>query len=78
MRKIIYLINPISGTRGKSSLQQLITRRTEQQGIPFSIHSTTADGNYEFLRSIIQEEKVTDIVICGGDGTVSAVMAAAP
>ena len=75
-RKIIYLINPISGTRGKSSLQQLITQRTQRENIEFSIYPTNPEGNYEFLRTVIQQEKVTDIVICGGDGTVSAVMAA--
>jgi diacylglycerol kinase (ATP) len=75
-RKIIYLINPISGTRGKSSLQQLITQRTQRENIEFSIYPTNAEGNYDFLRAVIQQEKVTDVVICGGDGTVSAVMAA--
>lgn len=75
-RKIIYLINPISGTRGKGSLQQLITQRTQRENIEYSIYPTNAEGNYDFLRTVIQQEKVTDVVICGGDGTVSAVMAA--
>ena len=75
-RKIIYLINPISGTGGKTSLQQLITQRTRAAGIEFSIHPTNAAGNYDFLREMIRQENVTDVVICGGDGTVSAVMAA--
>jgi YegS/Rv2252/BmrU family lipid kinase len=75
-RKIIYLINPISGTRGKSSLQQLITQRTQRENIEYSIYPTNAEGNYDFLRTVIQQEKVTDVVVCGGDGTVSAVMAA--
>jgi diacylglycerol kinase (ATP) len=75
-RKIIYLINPISGTHGKSSLQELITRRTQGQGIDFSILPTMADGNYDYLLPVIEREAVTDIVVCGGDGTVSAVAAA--
>jgi diacylglycerol kinase (ATP) len=75
-RKIFYLINPISGTRGKRSLQDLITRRTKEAGIEFSILPTDAAGDYSFLIPMIGEEGVTDIVICGGDGTVSAVAAA--
>jgi diacylglycerol kinase (ATP) len=75
-RKIIYLINPISGTRGKSSLQELITKKTREAGIEFSIRPTDAAGNYDFLIPLIEKEKVTDIVICGGDGTVSAVASA--
>jgi YegS/Rv2252/BmrU family lipid kinase len=75
-RKIIYLINPISGTRGKRSLKELITRRTQQEGLEFSILPTDAGGDYSFLIPVIEKEKITDIVICGGDGTVSAVAAA--
>jgi diacylglycerol kinase (ATP) len=75
-RKIIYLINPISGTRGKHSLKEMIRQKTQEQGIDFSILPTSAEGDYSHLSSLIRAEGVTDIVICGGDGTVSAVMAA--
>ncbi len=75
-RKIIYLINPISGTRGKTSLQELIVRETERKGIAFRILPTDAAGNYAYLLPMIKDEGVTDIVVCGGDGTVSAVSAA--
>jgi YegS/Rv2252/BmrU family lipid kinase len=73
-RKIIYLINPISGTHGKASVQQLITRRTQKEGIEFNILPTNAEGNYAFLLPLIREQQVTDIVVCGGDGTLSAVL----
>ena len=75
-RKIIYLINPISGTRGKASLRELITGRTTAQSIPFGILPTDAEGRYDHLLTLIEEEGVTDVVVCGGDGTVSAVAAA--
>jgi diacylglycerol kinase (ATP) len=75
-RKIIYLINPISGTRGKRSLSDLIARRTTKAGVDFIILPTDAAGNYSFLLPMIEQDEVTDIVICGGDGTVSAVAAA--
>jgi diacylglycerol kinase (ATP) len=74
-RKIIYLINPISGTQGKSSLKQLISRKTTDQKIDFEIIHTNAEGNYHFLKNKIEKESITDIVICGGDGTVNAVAA---
>jgi diacylglycerol kinase family enzyme len=75
-RKIIYLINPISGTRGKRSLKEMIRQKTQEQGIEFSILPTNVEGDYNYLSEVIRAEGVTDIVICGGDGTVSAVMAA--
>jgi YegS/Rv2252/BmrU family lipid kinase len=74
-RKIIYLINPISGTRGKSSIKELIIRRTKEENIDFEILPTNAEGDYSFLPGLISKEHVTDIVVCGGDGTVNAVAA---
>ena len=75
-RKILYLINPISGTRGKRSLQEMIRQRTQEQGIEFHILPTSAAGDYSHLSGLIRQEVFTDIVICGGDGTVSSVAAA--
>ncbi len=75
-RNIIYLVNPISGTKGKTSLKELIARRTQEKGIAYEIMPTNAEGDYAFLLAILHQQPVTDIVVCGGDGTVSAVMAA--
>jgi len=72
-RRIIYFINPISGTRDKESLLQKIEAKTSLQNIPFEILHTNAQGNYYFLKEKISRENITDIVICGGDGTVSQV-----
>lgn len=72
-RKIIYFINPVSGTKGKAEVIKLIEKRTKEQNIPFEILNTNAQGDYYFLKQKIEEENITDIVICGGDGTVSQV-----
>jgi diacylglycerol kinase (ATP) len=73
-RKIIYLINPISGTRKKALVKELIIRKTRQAGIDFDIIPSNANGRYENLLQLIRKETVTDVVICGGDGTVNAVV----
>lgn len=75
-RKIIYFINPISGTKVKDGVLALIDQKTKQQNIPFEILHTNREGNYEFLKVKIAEEGITDVVICGGDGTVSQVASA--
>ncbi|HVU98765.1 MAG TPA: YegS/Rv2252/BmrU family lipid kinase [Puia sp.] len=75
-RNIIYLVNPISGTRGKHSLQEMIRQKTQEKGITYSILPTNIEGDYAFLLPFIQQAAVTDIIVCGGDGTVSAVAAA--
>jgi diacylglycerol kinase (ATP) len=73
-RKIIYIINPISGTKSKSDLQKFVEAETKEKGTPFFVFPSVADGNYSFLDSIIKEEKITDVVIAGGDGTISSVV----
>ncbi len=72
-RKIVYLVNPISGTARKDGIKKLIDRETTAQGIPFEITDTNANGNYEWLKEKIISERFTDVVIIGGDGTVNQV-----
>jgi diacylglycerol kinase (ATP) len=74
VRKMIYLINPISGTQKKEKIKDLITRRTRAEGIHFEIVPSRADGHYEDLRKKIKRDSITDVVICGGDGTLNAVV----
>ncbi|MEO6547807.1 MAG: diacylglycerol kinase family protein [Ferruginibacter sp.] len=72
-RKIIYFVNPVSGTSEKEALIKKLEERTTLQNIPFEILTTNAAGNYFFLKEKISKEDITDIVVCGGDGTVSQV-----
>jgi len=73
-RKIIYIINPVSGTKSKKELQHFVETKTKERGIVCSVFPSVADGNYSFLDPIIKEEKITDVVIAGGDGTISSVV----
>jgi YegS/Rv2252/BmrU family lipid kinase len=73
-RKIIYIINPVSGGGSKGAIQNIIAAETSKKDIPFEFIHSVADGDYGFLHQKIGEEKITDIVIVGGDGTVSQVI----
>ena len=73
-RKIVYIINPVSGTKPQRDIQQFVETKTKEAGIGYFVFPSVADGNYSFLHSIIKEEKVTDVVIAGGDGTISGVV----
>jgi YegS/Rv2252/BmrU family lipid kinase len=73
VRKIIYLLNPISGTKEKEKIKNLIIRKTRAEGIEFKILHSRADGHYDDLRAMIKKEMITDVVICGGDGTLNAI-----
>ncbi len=73
-RYIIFIINPVSGTRTKKDLQRLIEKKTAAKNISFQVFPSVASGDYSFLLPVIKEQRVTDIVIAGGDGTVSQVV----
>ena len=88
MRNIIYIINPVSGpgtsafvpkavgtpADKKKDLQQFIEKKTAEQKISYSVFPSVASGDYSFLRPVIKEQKITDVIIAGGDGTVSQVV----
>lgn len=75
-RKIVFLVNPVSGVSKKDA----VVRETEsfftQNEVDFETIETNASGNYEFLRYKIQQENITDVVVIGGDGSVNQVVRA--
>ncbi|MGC4101253.1 diacylglycerol/lipid kinase family protein [Ferruginibacter sp.] len=75
-RRFIYFINPISGTKGKEALLSTIKKTTTEKNIPFEILHTNAAGDYTYLHQKIADENITDIIICGGDGTVNQIACA--
>jgi YegS/Rv2252/BmrU family lipid kinase len=70
-RKLLYIVNPISGTRNKQSLEEIIKAETKQAGFPYVIYPSVANGDYSFLSPVIREQKFTDVIIAGGDGTIN-------
>ena len=75
-KRLLYIINPIAGSGSRSSLHELIRQYTESAGIPYEMTASSKDGNYQALAQKIQENKITQVIIAGGDGTVSQVIAA--
>jgi YegS/Rv2252/BmrU family lipid kinase len=73
-RKLLYIVNPISGTKNKSSLREIIETKTTEAGFEFAIYPSVESGNYSFLVPIIKEQNFTDVIIAGGDGTINQVV----
>ena len=73
-RRLLYIINPISGTKDKTSLREIVEEKTKHAGFEFEIYPSVAEGNYSFLHSTIKEKKFTDVIIAGGDGTINQVV----
>ena len=72
-RKILYFINPVSGPRRKPLLKDAIITSSFEQNIPYEIELTNPSGEYPWLADKIKNEGFTDVVICGGDGTINQV-----
>src|SRR5438309_2458468 len=70
-RKLLYIVNTISGTRNKKDLREIIEQETKKIGFPYSIYPSVADGDYSFLHPVIKEQKFTDVIVAGGDGTIN-------
>jgi YegS/Rv2252/BmrU family lipid kinase len=75
-RNLLFLINPISGTRNKKRLTEAITKLSTQKNFPFQIIPTYFEAKYDYLKSKISQEKITDVIICGGDGTINHIVSA--
>ena len=73
-RRILYIINPISGTKNKQTLQESIKAKTIKAGLTCEIFPSVANGDYSFLDEIITKDKFTHIAVAGGDGTVNQVI----
>lgn len=73
-RKIVFLANPISGGSKKDAALKLVEAVFTKHQIPFEIIPTVASGDYDFLKAKIHEERITDVVIIGGDGSVNQVV----
>lgn len=72
-RKILFLINPISGTQTKKKLFELIDAAMRKSGIEYSCQPTDPSGEYTLLKSELNAKKWTDVVVAGGDGSIHAV-----
>ncbi len=72
-RNFLIFINPISGTANKKNIRSYIEEKLTNLQYRHEILSARENGNYSFLKEKILRESITDIIICGGDGTVNQI-----
>ena len=67
-RKLLFFINPISGTKNKKNIEAIIRKKCLKNEIDFDIAYTNAEGKYHQIEHRIIKEGFTDIIMVGGDG----------
>ncbi len=68
------MLNPVAGTGNRSRIRNLIEKKLTASATDFEIYPTNPEGGYGAIRSKIVQEGITDIVVAGGDGTISSVV----
>ena len=73
MKKIVFIMNPISGTVSKNGIPKLIERTLDKEQFTYVIKETEYAGHaYEIARQAVADN-IDIVVAVGGDGTVNEV-----
>ncbi|AMM52157.1 hypothetical protein TH61_14525 [Rufibacter sp. DG15C] len=73
MKKILFVVNPISGDIDKQDLEETLKGFCLNQKISAEFYKTTGEQDEEKLKEKINSFKPEAVVAVGGDGTVSLV-----
>ncbi|MEJ2004199.1 MAG: diacylglycerol kinase family protein [Cyclobacteriaceae bacterium] len=71
MKKVLCLINPISGGLDKSSFKSQVKKFCERENYELHFIETTGENDDQLLAQNLTSEKPDLLLICGGDGTVN-------
>ena len=69
-KKIVFVVNPISGTQGKRAILKWIDERINRKLYDYTIVKTQYAGHAEKIAAAAAKEKVDKVVAIGGDGTI--------
>ena len=72
-RKIVFIMNPISGTGNKNSIPQLIDACLNKELFEYEIRTTERAGHASEIATEAKDNHVDIVVAVGGDGTVNEV-----
>lgn len=73
MQRIIFIINPISGTKNKDTVEAAVERHIDRERFDFRIVYTEYAGHAAELARAATDDHVDIVVAVGGDGTVNEV-----
>ena len=74
IRQILFIINPVSGTGKKNSLEQLLIKLINTSVINYEIKYTERPGHaVEIAKAVVKNNSHQVVVAVGGDGSVNEV-----
>jgi diacylglycerol kinase (ATP) len=68
-KKIVYIINPISGNRKQSCIEKVIAKETDSSQVSYEVLRTDRGGHAEELARAAAAGGAEIVVAVGGDGT---------
>jgi len=71
--KILFVVNPKSGTALNSDYRDVISEFSEKEGFEWEIFETSGKGDPEKIRKRIDTFNPDSVIAAGGDGTVNIV-----
>lgn len=72
-KKIVFIVNPISGTQSKKGILDLIEKHIDKDQYDYTITPTQYAGHATELAAIAAAEGAHTVVAIGGDGTVNEI-----
>ena len=72
-KKIVFVVNPISGTQSKKAILKWIDERMDRSIYDYSIVKTEYAGHATQIAASAAQNKVDVVVAIGGDGTINEI-----
>ena len=73
MKRIVFIMNPISGTQNKAGIPELIEKMIDHDQFSYELRMTEYAGHASEIARDAMEQGVDIVVAIGGDGTVNEV-----
>ena len=72
-KKILFIINPISGVQKKAKLPELIDKYLDKSKFDYSIKYTERAGHATYIAKEAVKNKIDIVVAVGGDGSINEI-----
>ena len=73
MKRIIFVVNPISGTQSKELILNLLDEKIDKARYTWEVVYTERAGHAVEIAAKAAEEKADVVVAIGGDGTINEI-----